>query len=156
MCSSVAHGVGAPRRRLMSKKRCSPACLRVGYADCLEKDWEARFENRPPAKKLNRTAALVAGGYWLLVVAAFLALQGVGFDMIGSGAIPVAALTLPWSILIIMAHPSLPPDPSRPYHDPLVSSLGTFVLFPLICGALNALLLYWVVSVVQRRRIARQ
>ena len=120
---------------------------------CGAGNWKLSFRAE---HKLPWTAALVAGGYWLLVVAAFLALQGVGFDMIGWGAIPVAALTLPWSILILMARPSLPPDPSRPYHDPLISSLGTFVLFPLICGALNALLLYWLVSVVQRRRIARQ
>jgi hypothetical protein len=118
----------------------------------LGKNWEARFADRPPATKLNRTAALVAGGYWLLAIAAFLILQGAGFDMIGSGAIPVAALTLPWSALMIMAHPSLPPDPSRPYHDPLVSSLGTFVLLPLICGGLNAFTLYWLVTAVQRWR----
>jgi hypothetical protein len=98
----------------------------------------------------------VAGGYWLLAIVAFLVLQGSGFDMIGSGAIPVAGLTLPWSVLMMMAHPSLPPDPSRPYHDPLVSSLGTFVLLPLICGGLNAFTLFWLVSSVQRRRIAKR
>jgi hypothetical protein len=72
--------------------------------------------------------------------------------MIGSGAIPIAGLTLPWSVLMMMAHPSLPADPSRPYHDPLVSSLGTFILLPLICGGLNAIAIYLLVGAIQRRR----
>jgi hypothetical protein len=79
-------------------------------------------------------------------------LQLAGFDMIGTGAIPIAVLTAPSSVLMMMAHPSLHLDPTRPYYDPLVSSLGTFVLLPLVCGGLNATILYWLVSVIQRRR----
>jgi hypothetical protein len=71
---------------------------------------------------------LVAGGYWVLTIVAFLILQIIGFDIIGSGAIVIAALTLPWTVLMMMAHPSLPADSSRPYHDPLVSSVGTFAV----------------------------
>lgn len=122
------------------------------YADYLEKDWGTRFENRPDRAGLNRTAAGVAGIYWGLTIAVFLALQSTGFDMIGDGAIPVAFLTFPWSVLLIMAHPTLHPDPSRPYHDPLVSPLGTFLLLPLLSGALNAVILYWLVAAIQRRR----
>jgi hypothetical protein len=118
----------------------------------LEKDWEARFANRRSTIKLKHPAALVALSYWLLTILIFFVLQHAGWDMIGEGAIPIAALTLPWSMLVILAHPSLPPDPSRPYHDPLVSSLGTFILFPLICGGVNTLALYWIVGAVQRRR----
>jgi hypothetical protein len=118
----------------------------------LEKDWEARFENRQARGTLNRTAATVACAYLALTIAVFIALQVTGWDMIGSGAIPVAVLTAPWSILVIMAHPSFHPDPATPTYDPLVSSLGTFVLFPIACGGLNAIILYWLISVVQRRR----
>jgi hypothetical protein len=123
----------------------------------LEKDWEARFENRRARGTLNRTAATAACGYLALTIAVFIALQVTGWDMIGPGAIPVAVLTAPWSALVIMAHPSFHPDPARPMYDPLVSSLGTFVLFPITCGGLNAITLYWVIRVVQRRRqIQRQ
>jgi hypothetical protein len=118
----------------------------------LEKDWEARFENRPVRGKFNRIAALVAGSYWVLMIMAFLLLQLAGLDMIGHGAILIAMLTLPSSVLMLLAHPSLPPDPSRPYHDPLASSFATFVLFPLICGGVNAFAIYWLVSTIQRRR----
>jgi hypothetical protein len=118
----------------------------------LEKDWEARFENRQARGTLNRTAAAVACGYLALTIAVFITLQLTGWDMIGPGAIPVAVLTAPWSILVIMAHPSFHPDPGRPTYDPLVSSLGTFMLFPIVCGGLNAIILYWLISVVQRRR----
>jgi hypothetical protein len=126
--------------------------LANGYADYLEKDWAARFESRPAGKGLDRVGALVAGGYWVLTIVAFLMLQLAGFDMLGTGAIPMAVLTAPSSVLMMMAHPSLHLDPTRPYYDPLVSSLGTFVLLPLVCGGLNASILYWLVSVIQRRR----
>ena len=102
--------------------------------------------------KFNRIAALVAGSYWALMIVAFLLLQLAGFDMIGHGALLIIALTLPSSLLMLLAHPSLPPDPSRPWHDPLASSFATFALFSVICGGVNASAIYWLVSTIQRRR----
>ena len=72
--------------------------------------------------------------------------------MIGTGAIPIAALTIPWSILLMMVHPSIHPDPTRPYYDPLGSPLGTFILVPLLCGGLNAIVIYWLVAAIVRQR----
>ncbi len=89
------------------------------------------------------------------MIVAFLILRLAGFDMIGHGAIFIAALTMPSSVLMLLAHPSLPPDPARPYHDLLASSIATFVLFPLICGGVNALAIYWLASMIQRRRHRR-
>jgi hypothetical protein len=119
----------------------------------MEKDWEARFDDRPPATKPKLTASVaIAGSYWTLTIIAFLVPQFSGFDMIGAGSIPVALLTLPSSLLMFQAQPSLRLDAARPYHDPLVSSLGMFVLLPLICGGFNAFLIFAAASAIQRRR----
>jgi hypothetical protein len=119
----------------------------------MEKDWEARFADRPPAAKPKLTASLVvAGSYWALTIMAFLVPQFSGFDMIGAGSIPVAILTLPSSLLMFAAQPMFRLDAARPYHDPLVSSLGMFVLLPLISGGLNAFLIFATLSAIQRWR----
>jgi hypothetical protein len=119
----------------------------------MEKDWEARFSDRHPATKPKLTASVaIAGSYWALTIVAFLVPQFSGFDMIGAGSIPVAILTLPSSLLMFAAHPTLGLDAARPYHDPLVSSLGMFVLLPLISGGLNTFLIFAVLSAIQRRR----
>jgi len=117
----------------------------------VEKNWEARFANRPPSRKFNRTAAFVAGGYWWLAIGAFLAMQNSG-DVIGLGGVLVWAVTLPSSLLIFAAGPLLRPDQNLAYNSPVLHPLGIFVLFPLICGGLNSLLIYWLVGAIQRWR----
>jgi predicted PurR-regulated permease PerM len=120
----------------------------------LEKDWEARFTDRPARKRFSRAGLLLGGGYWALTIMVFLILQSTESNTIIPEALRIAAaLTLPWSVLMLtVAGPILLPHPARPYYDPLASSLGTFILLPLICGGLNAIVIYWLVSIIQRRR----
>jgi hypothetical protein len=119
----------------------------------MEKDWDARFGNRPPAAKPKLPARVaIACGYWALTMVAFLVPQFSGFDMIGAGSIPVAILTLPSSLLMFAAQPTLRLDAARPYHDSLVTSLGIFVLLPLISGGLNTFLIFAALSAIKRRQ----
>ena len=117
-----------------------------------EKGWEARFEERPgafsPKRAFTKEAAAVSGVYWGLVLAMSFVLQVSGADLIGIGALPIAAVTVPWSLLAIAVG-------SRATQDqlsPLVSPLGTFIVFSVLCGGLNAVLIAVVWSAIQRRR----
>jgi hypothetical protein len=117
------------------------------------KDWAARFEKRAGAfssirQALTKEAAAVAGAYWGLVLAASVVLRLSGADMIGTGALPIAALTVPWSLLAIAVGSSATPDQL----SPLVSPLGTFIVFPVLCGGLNAVLIVVAWSAIRRRR----
>jgi hypothetical protein len=118
----------------------------------VEKDWEARFANRPAHRKFNKTGVWAAAGYWWVTIGAFLVIQNSGLDVVGFGGILVWAVTLPSSVLIFAAGPVLRPDPNPPYDSPVLHPLGIFVLFPLICGGLNSVLIYWLVGAIQRRR----
>jgi len=123
----------------------------------VEKDWEARFADpdsgRPTLRQLIRTKpAKIAAAYWGGVLLVFLGLQVAGFDMVGNGAIPVAALTAPWSLLAIAATSSLVSAPSQALLRPLISPVGTFLIFPVLCGGLNAALVFVLVSAIRRRR----
>ena len=147
-CSNAAAQLAHQDRREFVENRmpCN------GYPDSVEKDWGARFENRPIRGKFSKIAAVFAGSYWALTITAFLILQLAGFDMIGPGAVFIALLTVPLSVLMFLAHPSLTLDPVRPDHNLLASSIGTLILLPLICGGVNALAIYWLVGAIQRRR----
>jgi hypothetical protein len=120
----------------------------------LEKDWEARFgdrrANRPRLSKLIRTRpAKIAAGYWLVVSLLFFVMEFADFDM-GAG-VPVAVLTVPWSLLATafgMSHPSAT--------QPFVSPAGNFAIFVVLCGGLNAILIFVLFSALQRRRKSPQ
>jgi hypothetical protein len=123
----------------------------------LEKDWEARFgerhTTRPTLLQLIRTKpAKIAAGYWAAVLVVFLSMQAAGFDMIGNGAIPVAAVTAPWSLLVIAATSSTSSTPSQALLRPFISTVGTFLIFPALCGGLNAVLIFTLGTAIQRRR----
>ena len=122
----------------------------------MEKDWEARFADqhagRPTISKSIRTKpAKIAAAYWLAVLLTFFAMQRAGFDMIGDGAILIAAMTAPWSLLAIGLTTSLSSPASRSLLHPFISTIGTFVVFPVICGGLNFILIFTVGSAIQRR-----
>jgi hypothetical protein len=82
----------------------------------------------------------------------FFAMQGAGFDMIGSGAIPVAVLTAPWSVLMI----ALGSSPWSAQHQAalraLESPLVAFAVLAILCGGLNATLILTLPSAFQRVR----
>ena len=107
------------------------------------------------SKLLRTLPAKIALGYWTAVVLVFFMMLGAGFDMIGDGAIPVAAMTAPWSLLVIgMVTSPVPPHPA--VLQSCISTVGTFVIFPVICGGVNACLLFGLFSVVESRRRRRK
>jgi len=73
--------------------------------------------------------------------------------MTGAGSIPLVVLTLPWSLIALMAWASVE---SLPYGvemlRPLNSTLGMCVIFPIACGALNTILILATGAAIQRRR----
>jgi hypothetical protein len=118
----------------------------------VEKDWEARFADKQPGwttlSGLIRTVpAKLAVVYWIIVILAFFAVQWAGFDMISIGAIPMAALTAPSSLLAMAITTSLPEAILRP----LTSTVGTFFVFPVVCGGLNAILIFLLGLAIQHR-----
>lgn len=123
----------------------------------VEKDWEARFAERHTARpsllQLIRTRpAKIAAAYWIFVLLVFFALQATGFDMIASGAIPLAALTIPWSLLVMAATSSISSVPSQTLFQPFISTVGTFLIFAIGCGGLNAVFIFVLVSALERRQ----
>ena len=82
----------------------------------------------------------------------FFAMQRAGFDMIGNGAISIAAMTAPWSLLAIALTTSLSSAASQSLLHPFISTIGTFVVFPVVCGGLNVILIFILGSAIQRRR----
>lgn len=89
----------------------------------------------------------------MAVVVVFVGLQAAGFDMIASGAIPVATLTAPWSVLLIAATSSVSSAPAEAMLRPFVISTGgTFFLLVVVCGGLNSALIVMLASVIERRR----
>jgi hypothetical protein len=98
------------------------------------------------------TPAKIAAAYWIAVLLVFFAMQRAGFDMIGDGAIPIAVLTAPWSLLAIAATSSLSSALSQALLRPFVSTVGTLLVFPVVCGGLNAILIFVLGSAIQRRR----
>jgi hypothetical protein len=118
-----------------------------------EKNWEARFQQSGTFSSsigqiCTKEAAVIAGAYWALVLVVFLLLQSSGADMVGDGALPIAALTVPWSLLAI-AVGSVAPQAQL---HPLISPLGSFFIFPVLSGGLNAVLIAIIWSAIQRGR----
>jgi hypothetical protein len=84
--------------------------------------------------------AKIALGYWTGVSLLFLVMQAAGFDMIADGAIPVVGLTAPWSLLAIGLISSIGSDPPQALLSLTISPVGTFLILPVLCGGLNAVL----------------
>jgi hypothetical protein len=110
----------------------------------------------PLSQLIHGVPAKIAAGYWSLVLFAFFGMQAGGFDMIASGAIPVAVLTAPWSLVAIAVVTScLASDSARTTCQPLISAPGTFLVLPVLCGGLNAILVFVTMSAIQRKRTGR-
>lgn len=123
----------------------------------MEKDWDARFANRPKSRVtasefLARMPTKVAAVYWMIVLILFFVLQSSGADMIGTGAVLVGLLTVPSSALVIAVTSSSAFDASQATLQPFISSFGTFLILPVLCGGLNAALIFMLVAWIQRRR----
>lgn len=105
----------------------------------MEKDWGARFADHPAQKTKLIPGIAIAGCYWALIIVVC-SLFFAGSDIKGIGAIPVAALTLPSSLFLFF------------FTQPMVrdTALGNFVVFPLLCGGLNAFFIFAVVYAIQR------
>src|SRR5579862_9705741 len=92
----------------------------------LDNDWEGRFTDQatgPPAisNLIRSTPTKIAATYWLAVLLVFFGLQRAGFDMIGDGAIPIAALTAPGSLLAIAVAISTTSATSQALLRPFIS-----------------------------------
>ncbi len=72
--------------------------------------------------------------------------------MIGEGAIPLVALTAPSSILAFAITSSVSSGPFNAYLQPFISTLGTFVILVVVCGGLNAVLVFIAGSAIERGR----
>jgi hypothetical protein len=105
----------------------------------MEKNWETRFTNRPIGTTL-KTRLAIAGGYWILIAVASLILKLAGIDSLAFG---LAALSLPSSVLFILR--TLSDSGYRKGPE-------MWVDFPLICGGLNALMIFAILSALQRWR----
>jgi hypothetical protein len=77
---------------------------------------------------------IFAVSYWALTFAAFLA----NYLIRNSEGYPSLLATFPWSLILLAV---LPLDSSRLTHI-LGTDLGNFLMFPVLCGGLNALLIY--------------
>ena len=122
----------------------------------MEKDWEARFADK--ATGLARISQLVrsgpmmiAGAYWIAVLMAFFRMQHAGYDMIGTGALLIAYLTAPCSLLSFAIANSISLGPGEAqFRQFLTSDSATFVIFPVFGGGLNAALIFALASAIQR------
>lgn len=124
--------------------------LRRCILKCVERDWKARFGSQRIRVRLSRAKRMaIAGGYWAALMVASFAMWGGGW-VIGEGSVLIVALTLPSSFFLLEAFNSFPL--SGPTSDLVHSTGGMFVLFPLVCGGLNALLLYGLFSLIRGRQ----
>jgi hypothetical protein len=105
----------------------------------MEKDWKARFADHPAQKPKLTAGIAIAGCYWALIIVVC-SIFFSGSDIRGIGAVPVAALTLPSSLFLYFLTQPMLRDTAR----------ANFVLFPLLCGGLNAFFIFAVVYVIQR------
>jgi hypothetical protein len=99
-----------------------------------------------------RFRAILAGGYWLFTILIFFWVKYAGWDVTTDGALPIAGVTLPWSLLVMAMTSSAISTPARDLVQTLISPTGTFVLFPVICGGLNAATLYGLMTLIRQKR----
>jgi hypothetical protein len=64
----------------------------------------------------------------------------------------MALLTAPWSILAIAVGSAPSLAPWREMLRPVTSTAGTFVIFAGVCGGLNAVLIFALMSAFQLRK----
>jgi hypothetical protein len=88
----------------------------------------------------QRHRKVIAGLYWVIAASVYI----VGLkDPNNEGGIPSVVMTLPWSILVLGLFASLDSIPLfRPLLDSLASDFGNFLMFPFLCGGLNAAIIF--------------
>ncbi|GEM_PF-5031435 len=102
-------------------------------------------------------APAIAGIYWVLVLAVFFFSQRLGLNMTGHGSVPVILLTMPWSLFALLTWQLVELLPyGAEMLRPLNTALGMCVMFPVMCGGLNAILILATASAVQRRQRRRR
>ena len=98
---------------------------------------------------LRRYRKIIAVLYWLF--AAWVYFAGL-HDPNNEGGIPSVIITLPWSLLMLGIGASLDSIPLfRPLFDSLATNAGNFLMFPFICGGLNAAIIYGAFSLRRRK-----
>jgi len=90
-----------------------------------------------------KRGTIFAVSYWAFTFAAFLA----NYLIRNSEGYPSLLATFPWSLILLAF---LPLDSSR-LTDVLGTDLGNFLMFPVLCGGLNALLIYALFRTIEGR-----
>jgi hypothetical protein len=87
---------------------------------------------------------VAAGVYWALTFMAF----GANYLIRDSEGFPIVVATFPWSLLLLEIVP-LHPSPLAHF---LETDLGNFLMFPVLCGGLNAMVIYALLRVIDAAR----
>lgn len=107
------------------------------------------------SRDLRSGKVRLALGYWAVVCVSFGAMQAAGFDMIASGAIPIVALTLPWSLIVMTMTSSASFPAGQSSTSSITSAAGMFVILAILCAGLNAIAIFGLLSALQKRRNRR-
>ena len=98
----------------------------------------------------RRQRKLIAALYWIF--AAFVYIVGL-HDPNNEGGIPSVIVTLPWSVFVLGIGASLDSIPLfRPFFNSLATAFGNFLMFPFLCGGINAAIISGVRNLRFRRR----
>ena len=93
-------------------------------------------------RAINRTSVIIAGCYWLSTLALFLKLFARGAN--DANISGMVALTAPWSLVALAFAFNMP-------SDRLISPETAFIIVPVLCGGLNAVLIVILGSLIHRR-----
>jgi hypothetical protein len=95
-------------------------------------------------KRMRIGAAVVC---WSVPLLSFVAAPHAGPDD-KSGAVLIVVTTLPWSFIVLASLSVMESIPVlRPVVGALATGFGNFLVFPLLCGGINALILYSVLGI---------
>ena len=87
---------------------------------------------------------IAAGTYWLFAFGAFFA----NYLIRNSEGYPSVLVTFPWSLIVL----EIVPLDRSPLADFLATGFGNFLMLPVLCGGLNAFLIYAVLKVIESAR----
>src|SRR5690349_13317462 len=89
---------------------------------------------------LARHRKLIAVAYWIFVALVYIVGLYQANNEVG---VPTVVVTLPWSIFMLLGVGFIDSiGVSRPLLQWLTTAAGNFVMFPLLCGGVNAALIY--------------
>jgi len=87
---------------------------------------------------------IATGTYWLFAFAAFFA----NYLIRNSEGYPSVLATFPLSLIVL----EIVPLDQSPLANFLGTGLGNFLMFPVLCGGLNAFLIYALLKVIESAR----